>query len=366
MRFKSKLVLVLAGVTVLLNSCKNDLNILAPYKESVSVYALLNPQEKIQYVRINKIFLGEGNAFQMAQVNDSVNYKAGDLSVFLQRYVNGVSVLTTVGDPVKKQITLRDTVINTQSGAFSTTQRLFITSDRLYTSGDYKLIIQNNKTGNEFTSQATICDSVKPKWGYAPIDTFYYPRPIGSPLFHYLDYWNPTPARTVRFYSVPNAREYQVIMRFRYQDSLATSLKVDKYMDMDLGTVSSNELTGNELLSVSFYMSTFYSKLVAELNANQPSNLLFRKAIKMDFIITAVGQEFSDFLKISSPSTSIAQDKPVYSNVNGGFGIFSSRSRMIVSKHISNATIDYIATTKPMCTTLRFLNSAGVPTSICN
>jgi hypothetical protein len=316
-------------------------------------------------VRVNRIFLGEGDAYAMAQVSDSINYKSGELTVSLQRFTNGISDLTTVGNPTKKTIYLTDTVVQTQSGAFNSTQRLYITKDKLFTNGEYRLNIVNNITGKEFSSAATIIDSVKPTLGFAPLDSYYYPRPIGSPLFQYLDYAIPTAPRSIRFYSVPNARDYQVMMRFHYFDSLQTTVKVAKYMDLDLSVVSAQELTGGELLTVNFYMSAFYSKLVSELNANAPSNLLFRKAIKMDFIITAIGQEFSDFLKISAPSTSVAQDKPVYTNINGGFGIFSSRSRYHISKHMSNNLIDYMATTKPMCD-LRFLNALGNPSSICN
>src|SRR4051812_36753311 len=95
MRSALKLTAVLTAIIGLFNSCKNELHILAPYKESVSVYGILNPDTNLQIIRINKIFLGEGNAFQMAQVQDSVNYKAGQLTVTLERFVNGVQAPTT-------------------------------------------------------------------------------------------------------------------------------------------------------------------------------------------------------------------------------------------------------------------------------
>ena len=69
-----------------LTTCKNKLNINAPYKEIPSIYAVLNPQENIQIIRINKVFLGEGDANVMAKVADSVNYNAGDLLVTLERF----------------------------------------------------------------------------------------------------------------------------------------------------------------------------------------------------------------------------------------------------------------------------------------
>src|SRR6202007_299833 len=111
-------------------SCKNDLHINAPYKEVPTIYAVLNPQETIQMVRVNKVFLGEGNVADMAKVSDSVNYQPDEISVTLQRFVNGVqTVATPTGN--KMVITFRDSVIQSNPGAFSTTQRVYVTSDRL-------------------------------------------------------------------------------------------------------------------------------------------------------------------------------------------------------------------------------------------
>ena len=81
MSFRKITLLIL--VSVLLNSCKNDLELNAPYREYPSIYAVLNPQDRIQVIRINKVFLGEGDANVMAKVADSVNYQPGELSVTL-------------------------------------------------------------------------------------------------------------------------------------------------------------------------------------------------------------------------------------------------------------------------------------------
>jgi rRNA maturation RNase YbeY len=51
-------------------SCKNELKINAPYKEIPSIYAVLNPQETIQIIRVNKVFLGDGDANQIFPMDD--------------------------------------------------------------------------------------------------------------------------------------------------------------------------------------------------------------------------------------------------------------------------------------------------------
>ena len=39
-----------------LSSCKNDLDVLAPGEESVSVYGIINPNQSVQNIRINKVY----------------------------------------------------------------------------------------------------------------------------------------------------------------------------------------------------------------------------------------------------------------------------------------------------------------------
>ncbi|MBK7288574.1 MAG: hypothetical protein IPI95_16745 [Flavobacteriales bacterium] len=81
---------LLAGIAVLvLSSCNQDLDITAPYKENTIVYALLDKDSAIQYVKINKAFLGPDNAFIYAQVPDSTEYQDGQLQAEIQEVKNG-------------------------------------------------------------------------------------------------------------------------------------------------------------------------------------------------------------------------------------------------------------------------------------
>src|SRR5437868_3293744 len=85
-------------------SCKTDFNTVAPYKEITVVYGLLDPAKGAQYIKINKAFLGEGNALVMAQQMDSTNYPPGTLDVKLQQIQSGqeiqfVAVLDSTKEP---------------------------------------------------------------------------------------------------------------------------------------------------------------------------------------------------------------------------------------------------------------------------
>ena len=80
--------LILLSIPFLLVSCSTDFDTTADYKEIMVVYGLLNQYDSVQLIKVNKAFLGEGNALIMAQQRDSVNY--GDiLDVRLEKIDNG-------------------------------------------------------------------------------------------------------------------------------------------------------------------------------------------------------------------------------------------------------------------------------------
>src|SRR5436190_4337103 len=117
-----KLLLVFYLITIAFAGCKNDLEINAPYKEMPSVYALISPNEKTHVIRINKVFLGEGDANVMAKVADSINYPQGELEVSLSRFINDVQVNAS---PNKRIVYFTDeNTVTAEEGAFNTSQRV--------------------------------------------------------------------------------------------------------------------------------------------------------------------------------------------------------------------------------------------------
>src|SRR5687768_6827809 len=137
--FRFKKVYFLFVVVLFFASCKNDLELTAPYKEIPTIYAVLNPQDPVQTIRINKVFLGEGDANVMAKVHDSVNYGPGELTVTLDRFLNGAQ---SDASPNLRTIRFTESVINTAEGAFHTSQRVYMTDKPLFTFGEYRLTVK--------------------------------------------------------------------------------------------------------------------------------------------------------------------------------------------------------------------------------
>ncbi len=348
---------ILLAIVMSITTCNNKLDILAPYKEIPSIYAVLNPQEKLQMIRVNKIFLGPGNAFDMAKVADSVNYKAGELRVSLEHYNNGVKSASAGFTPTSpSEIIFRDSIITTASGAFSTTQRVYVTNERLKTFGTYKLTVKNLNSNSEYSAKTFVIDSVSGK-SFPPFKEPYYPVTPGSfPInddVAYLNYSKPSALYGLRVVSIPNVKIYQTSMRIYFQDSVVGGYGLKNYMEYVIGSFEMSEVKAGEKVNFSFTGNSLYEGLKTDLSKKSlaaPSSIVGRRLLFIDMICVCVSQDYVDFLQYSAPSQTIAQDKPLYSNFeNGAYGLFAFRSRCLVRKELSGAFINEIAYNTNTC-----------------
>jgi hypothetical protein len=156
-------------------------------------------------------------------------------------------------------------------------------------------------------------------------------------------------------------------MRFHYIDSLMDNSTVNQFVDFNFNTSKGDPSKLDVLLSVEFLANEFYTNLQREITKKgSVTNLKNRKSNYMEYIVYAGAESLSDFLEVNAPSTTIAQDKPYYTNITGGVGIFSSRSTSSVYKKLDNLFINKIAC-HPSTNALLFCNSTtGKPSlTIC-
>ncbi len=366
---------LLALSIITLSSCKNDLEVLAPGKEAVSVYGVLNPNETIQNIRINKVYLTDGDALVAGQDVNQINYGAGELLVTLQRFMPGSTTptLTTIGNNTKKEIVLTETVVTTASGNFNSNQRIWQTTDKLYGTGEYKLTIKNISTGALFYAQTSMIDSVRSYSSkpfihnipnYPGHGQYIITGANPTPQSGYIDYSVLTANQKIKFVSVAKAKLYNVIMRLHYIDSLISGGFNYNYVDYNFPTQKSLSIAGGEAMEVSFLANDFYTNIAAEISKKPVTSIKNRRVIYIEYKITTGSDELNTFLQVNEPSNSIAQDKPYYTNINGGVGIFASSSRSIITHDLWNNFIDKIAC-HPSTNPLLFCNSSGVTTSVC-
>jgi hypothetical protein len=347
-----KKALIIVFVFALFGGCSNKLNLLAPYKESVSIYALLNQDDPIHYVRVDRVFLGATNAYIMAQNQDSAYFGAGELTVTMQRWIkNGPQVSVDIPTPTpssSSQIVLTDTLMQADAGIFNQNERVYKTTHPLYsdTNCQYKLIIHNNKTGKEFTAQTGLVsdfqlisvqnadNKLEPAYGpNTPVDI------VPTDVYGIV---------TCRYNSPANAGVCGLTMRLFYTENSSAH----KYVDLGLGTNYPITTYGGETQNFDYLGKSLLGDISVSIPVN-PS--VVRTADSIEFILTAGGYDLALYNQVNT-STSLSQNKPNYSNVSGGVGIFSSRHQLSLKRILTPQCLDTLSGNSLVCK-LRFLNS---------
>lgn len=307
---KIKIVRIIFSIAfvAIISSCSNKIDINEPYKEQMVIYGLLNQTENVQYIKINKAFLGTGDNYGYAQIADSINYDPQNLSVKLEVIKSKVVVNT---------ITLHDTIIpNASSGTFNKEKNIiYCTYEKLKAKDDdgiyftYNLRVKNLKSGYEATASTNLVDKV----------TLSNYSSIFSAMKEDGTYTTITNVWT----AVPYAKTYNLRMIFYYRDFVG-NLPNNKSIEWNLGEVTSSGKNYEEL-KLTFSGEDFFDFLQSQKDVYFNNTVSFRVADSIRYQIYAGGDELAIYTQVNKPSSGLLLEKPIYTNVKNGLGIFSCR-----------------------------------------
>jgi len=280
----NKLLISLCLLSLSLSSCKTDVDLLAPYKEVMVIYGVLDPTDSVQYIRINKAFLGEGNAYTFAQVADSFQY-ADVLDVKLERYKNNnfagaINLERFEGPPLK-------------DGIFASAPNyLYRTTglDSIYQDSEYKLVVTNTQTGNVVTSKTIIVSKVGSITNPASF----------QPAVNFADPVNPF---ITKFTRGDNAKYYDLNIRFSYYEKEIANPSNSQIKSVFF-RINGVEYLSNNSLEIAVPYSAFYSALKRTI----PVDLLVtRTARSVDLIWVGGAEELYTYYQVNRPPTGINQ-----------------------------------------------------------
>jgi hypothetical protein len=307
--------LLLAALMLTLPSCETDVDINTDWKEITIAYGLLNQLDSAHYLRINKAFLG-GDALQIAKIEDSSSYK-NNLEVVMEGWNTSGLQHTITFDTV--------TISNKDSGLwYNPYMVVYKGVGDLNTSLQYRLNIRNVNTGHLVNAQTNL------------INGFLILKPVaGGRLTLFKGF-----STTFEWRNGKNAKRYEPVIRFHYYEiPQNTSDTIPRYLDWVLSTVTSNNLEGAGESSISFSNDGFYDFVNNRLSDNFNGR---RLAGKVDFIISAGGEEYDTYMRVNGPSYSLVQDRPEYTNIENGLGLFSSRYSVEREKRLDPRAEDEI------------------------
>ena len=316
-----KIYLILSVFSIVFTSCETDFDVNAEWEEVTVVYGLLDSgdENKTQQIKIGKAFLGKMDALQMAQYADSINFDQGELSVKVIRVKNN-GITDTID--LKELPTLRNEGIFNDSIIVYTFENI----DFLSSNSEYELLIKNNITGNQVSSTTSI------------VSNFDFDMGAGFP-FGFIETWIPGNPSATKFSSTvvtwgnstDNGVQYQIELIFKYTEN---------DIPKNLNYITS-VLEGTKIFE--FEGEKFFNFLKNELVKNP---LIERKFLSIDLMMTVGSEDLKTYRIINEEITGIVQQRPQFTNINNGIGLFSSRfTKIREGFDIADRTIDYLVST---------------------
>lgn len=329
--------LSLLAVMAFFNACTTDVELYADYKDIPVIYGLLDASQDTNFIRINRAFSGSNdhpiNASEVALIADSSNYP-GKLTAYIAEYkaVFGGNYTPTGDTMWLDTITIHDK----EGGVF------YSPSQKAYFSPD-KWIFDNNSSTSKYRYKLVVFkenDTVTAETGLVGGQEF----KILTTSLHFSA--NPSDnTKKVKFTYADNAVFYDVQMVFYYKESLNGGPLVDKQVSFSTGAINIDNLgTENLSLYITYLENTLFNALTEAIGADtvlypaHPNVVrYFDDLHPMKILISAGGDELYNYIQVNSQS-GFSQTVPDYTNINGGYGVFSSRVHLEQFVSISAGT----------------------------
>ncbi|MCB0402136.1 MAG: hypothetical protein KDD41_08635 [Flavobacteriales bacterium] len=326
-------------------SCETDVDLNADYQDITIVYGLIDPNDTVHYLKINKAFLGETNvnANDLAAIESNFNYAADELDVTVEEYNKQNDLVTT-------HTTIRTVnEIPKDPGIFDNSTNVlykFITTS-INRDNTFKLKIYNAKENKEIEAETKIVKK-------ASVDD---PSPTAKWRF-----WASSEAvdEHVVVSTKPDMGRVQCIVQFNYIEHYTTASgkpSVEKTVEMNLGEIKTTTSLGGESMEWILKGETFFDNIVSGVpSPSSIADFSHRELDNISMQFNVAGTELSTYMEVEAPSTSVNQDKPNYTNLSNAIGIFSSREIMLWESTIDPQTQNQVNLHNETITRLQSLN----------
>jgi|APGre2960657404_1045060.scaffolds.fasta_scaffold11388_2 hypothetical protein len=321
-----------------LTSCNEDVDLIGDFEETAVVHGLLDKSDSIHFIKINRAFIGPGNALEISQIPDSNEFQQVDATI--TEFVNGSQ---------DRVWTLLDTLVENKdpNGVFyAPYQKMYYfkttSTEPLNANAIYKLHISINGDDILIDGETEIVSGIGTS---ADGQTFRFDF-VDDPGVYF---------EKGLSVSSGNSHIINATLEVKFFEYTAPGVGALKSFKWNLGE---SEVEPNGSKTFTMNGKTFYDLVLANITNNPSINQ--RKMYSIKVIATGGGEDLFNYMTVNAPSSTLAQSKPSFTNlsVNANHkvvGIFSSRYTHSIEKtyiNPSNANLRMMATksVEELCT----------------
>lgn len=312
-----KIYLFLSIFAIVFTACEADFDVNAEWEETTVVYGLLDAGKYLQKIKISKAFLGKMDAMQMAQYADSINFDSGELDVKIVRAKNNGNTDTII---------LNEALISREGGDFNDSIMIYTFDNDNFLSANpvYELVIENNITGNKVSSTTSIISDFKFDSRFTnSLPEFKFGFYTNGDYSHSTITWDD---------SNDNGKIYQLDLVINYTEN-----GVIKQL------VFSQPLIDDKETKMRIEGESFFNFLRLNIEKDDTKVRYFNS---IDLVMTVGSEDLDTYIKVNKPITGIVQERPHFTNVNNGIGLFSSRyTKIRQGLPLTSSSIDFLKST---------------------
>ncbi len=303
------------------SACKEKVTLIGNFQETAVVYGLLDQADTLHYIKINRAFIGPGNALQIAQEVDSNYFE--EVNATISEYV---------GNTMTRSWLLRDTILDNkdENGVFYAPEHKVYYFKTLATENG-NIVSATNPQLSSLNPNATYKLDIIVNGGEFSVSAeTELVKGISSAAF----------TQNFNFKFADNPGEYKstgiTVSSTGSSYVINTQLKIafyewenttfsEKSFNWDLGEA---DVQPNSNKTFSANGETFYNLMASNCDIN---SFISKRTFKgVTIKITGGSEELYNFIAVNKPASGLAQSKPSYTNLsatNGKrvIGIFSSR-----------------------------------------
>jgi len=333
-----------SAVGIIIQGCEDEVDLLAPYQATPVIYGVLDYTADTQFVRINKTYLGAGDANIYAQIKDSVEYDPAELDVWLiKKELENIQFgIFEILDSIQLEyieLPSRDPGLfyNENVGFYYTTEDLFTESELNEVTSP---AVGNNNFFYEI--RATIRGTVYSGQTDFPTireSDITRPLPIGTPGVSRQDYHSGDNYRQLdfRYTNRERSERYQSTHRILYDyNTVDGELITDQVSEFQLGVRSS--ASNGESTEITFNGESVYEFFGNEIKSNPEITKVRIK--QFDFQLTAASQTLDTYIEVANPISDFTPVLRSYTNLNNGaIGIFGARASVSRAFYINEPSL---------------------------
>ena len=316
--------------------CETDIDVIAPKRDVTIIYGLLEADKTKHYIKINRAFVGEDSATVLAAKEGVNEYASDEMSA-------KVLELSETGEVTNAWDLTATYSTGKEDGAFfSDSNKIYFFEAQLNANRLYKLECIVNVDGEDEKKVTATTDIIGQAASSGGIEQVRLIAPglSGNPgstnnqtdrssdevkLVNGIEY---NSGFKVSWSNVSGGVLYTAFLRLYYRDFNISSGLQTAYDSVTLSIGTRQFDTDEQISFPSIGTEDYFATIGKRVSDLEPAEISGIKRIVSDtvqFFIEVANEELATYIEVNQPISGVVQDRPEYTNVLNGIGIFGSR-----------------------------------------